>query len=164
MRPICSLKPLVRKKRKKTRWGPGARSPIRGIPTYSPFIWWIGTLEYDLQDDHYQERKEWGSELRVREEEWKACCSLRWSGLSILCELQAMGKGSFGQTDNAGFQHNISQLLSLNIAPLAVQKEKGSIVGCRWSPLAQRACFSFSGAFKTYTNPWEGPTQEIPTQ
>jgi hypothetical protein len=34
----------------------------------------------------------------------------------------------------------------------------------RWSPPAERASFSFSGAFKTYTTPWGGQTQEIPTQ
>jgi hypothetical protein len=37
-------------------------------------------------------------------------------------------------------------------------------VGCRWSPLAESVCFSFSGAFKTYSNPWEGQTQKVPMQ
>jgi hypothetical protein len=32
------------------------------------------------------------------------------------------------------------------------------------SPPAELVCFSFSGAFKTHTNPWGGKTQEIPTQ
>jgi hypothetical protein len=41
---------------------------------------------------------------------------------------------------------------------------KGSMVGHRWSPPAERTSFSFSCAFKTYTNPWGGQIQEIPTQ
>jgi hypothetical protein len=43
-------------------------------------------------------------------------------------------------------------------------KYKGSMMGPRWSLLAERACFSFSGAFKTYINPWGGQTQEIPNK
>jgi hypothetical protein len=35
---------------------------------------------------------------------------------------------------------------------------------CRWSLLAEIAGFSFSGAFKTYTIPWGGQTQQISTQ
>jgi hypothetical protein len=31
-------------------------------------------------------------------------------------------------------------------------------VGCRWSLMAESVCFSFSGAFKTYTNLWGGQT------
>jgi hypothetical protein len=38
------------------------------------------------------------------------------------------------------------------------RKYKGSRVGRRWSMRAETACFSFSGAFKTYTNPWGGQT------
>jgi hypothetical protein len=34
--------------------------------------------------------------------------------------------------------------------------------GCRWSLPAERACFSFSGAFKTYTTPWEGRPRRFP--
>jgi hypothetical protein len=36
-------------------------------------------------------------------------------------------------------------------------------VGPRWNVEAERACFSFPGAFKTYANPWEGQNQVIPT-
>jgi hypothetical protein len=38
---------------------------------------------------------------------------------------------------------------------------KGSMVGFRWSLEAERAYFSFSGAFKTYDNLWEGRNQVI---
>jgi hypothetical protein len=44
------------------------------------------------------------------------------------------------------------------------RKYKGSIVGRRWSLLVEKVYFSFSGALKTYRNPWEGLTQEISIQ
>jgi hypothetical protein len=45
----------------------------------------------------------------------------------------------------------------LKVREREIQKEHGGVP-------AERACFSFSGAFKTYINPWKGQTQEIPTQ
>jgi hypothetical protein len=46
---------------------------------------------------------------------------------------------------------------SLKVREREIQREQGRV---HW----QRACFSFLDTFKTYTNPWGGKTQEIPTQ
>jgi hypothetical protein len=42
------------------------------------------------------------------------------------------------------------------------RKYKGSMVGCRWSPLAELVCLCFSSAFKTYTNPQQGRPRRFP--
>jgi hypothetical protein len=41
---------------------------------------------------------------------------------------------------------------------------KGNMVGPRWNLEVKRACFSFSGAFKTYANPQGGQNQVLPIQ
>jgi hypothetical protein len=44
---------------------------------------------------------------------------------------------------------------------------KGNTKGAWWAQvesISREQCFSFSDAFKIYTNPWQGQTQEIPTQ
>jgi hypothetical protein len=33
--------------------------------------------------------------------------------------------------------------------------------GLKWRPPIERVCFSFSGAFKTYTTPWEGRSRRF---
>jgi hypothetical protein len=65
-----------------------------------------------------------------------------------------------------------------------VWKNPSRMCGCKWDLLKvrkvntkgewwgaggvcwerERECFSVSGAFKTYINPWGGQTQEIPTR
>jgi hypothetical protein len=47
----------------------------------------------------------------------------------------------------------------LKVREREIQREHGAH---RWNPPAERACFSFSGAFKTYTNPWEGRPRRFP--
>jgi hypothetical protein len=50
----------------------------------------------------------------------------------------------------------------LNIKEKEIQREYDG-VQVESSGRERRVCFSFSGAFKTYSNPWGGQTQEIPT-
>jgi hypothetical protein len=47
---------------------------------------------------------------------------------------------------------------------LGKENTKGIMVRPRWNLEVKRACFCFSGAFKTYANLWEGENQVIPIQ
>jgi hypothetical protein len=49
------------------------------------------------------------------------------------------------------------------ILPGEGRKEKrGGHCGCRWSLPTKKEIFSFSGAFKIYTTPWEGRPRRFP--
>jgi hypothetical protein len=47
---------------------------------------------------------------------------------------------------------------------LGIRNAKGSVVGPRWKPEAERACFSLLGALKIYGNLLEGEKEEILSQ
>jgi hypothetical protein len=49
----------------------------------------------------------------------------------------------------------------LTVRKKEIQREHGRM---QVESAGKRACFSFSGAFKSYINPWGGQIQELPTQ